>query len=392
MTLTDEDWNRLKLLQARLGSIPKTSRKSLLHKIVGPKCENTPFAEIIEIQGHREFFEALDHLWQAVQDEGFIHKYIQALEPLTINSSDGLWIRELIDRLKHVPPPPKETDLLTTAVGGVLKRNRVLGEKLLEATRHVDSVSLPHGIRTQEELVSQFLKNEFPLMCLRGTLDACVDRQMQFEDPSTKKDLIVLKDVFTVASFPGDDKRKIVGAMQAAWDKTEPEEGAELETSSKDFAEDLLISAWLQITNQKLEDWEVLKLLHRDPNYPLNAKERKSVMFRRVHVLSQPAVQPTGDTIVYEYAKSCLCEVTGKDQNPTDPIKMFNLLLDKLEKTKAVAALFITKEFKETISVLKKHFPRLILVILSATDADRYSSIYTEISFIDGNIDRICRS
>jgi hypothetical protein len=71
---------------------------------------------------------------------------------------------------------------------------------------------------------------------------------------------------------------------------------------------------------------------------------------------------------------------------------MFNLLLDKLEKTKAVAALFITKEFKETISVLKKHFPRLILVVLSATDADRYSSIYTEISFIDGNIDRICRS
>jgi hypothetical protein len=84
----------------------------MLYEIVGAKCENQPFAGIIEIQGHREFFEALDQFWQKTQDEELIQKYIQTLEHLTINSSDGLWIRELIDRLKHVPPPPKEPDIV----------------------------------------------------------------------------------------------------------------------------------------------------------------------------------------------------------------------------------------------------------------------------------------
>jgi hypothetical protein len=111
-----------------------------------------------------------------------------------------------------------------------------------------------------------------------------------------------------------------------------------------------------------------------------------------VHVLSQPAVQPTGDALIQEYAQSCICEATGIPQNPDNPIKAFNDFLEELAEDQAIAALFITKEFTDTIGVLKKYFPRLILVILSTTDADRYSGIYREISFVDNNIARICRS
>jgi hypothetical protein len=391
MPMTDEDWKRLKLLQNRL-QINAPGRNNLLFEIVGQKSKNDPFAQILQISGDSDFFDALNNLWKVFDDNLLIEKYIRALQHHTVNGSDQQWIRELIERLGRVPPSPKETDILLDAVGSILERNEVLGKNLLEATQHVRSAKIPRGMQNQREWVSQFLTHDFPLICLRGTLDACVNRQIRFEDPSTRKDLIVLKDMFTVASFPGEDKKKLLEAMQSVWMKAEIKQGAELKTSSKSFAEDMLISTWLQVTDQQLEDWEVLQLLHRDPNYPINAKERKSVMFRRVHVLSQPAVQPTGDALIRKYAESCICEATGILQNPENPITVFNNFLEVLAEDHAIAALFITKEFTETIGVLKKYFPRLVLVILSTTDAERYSSIYREISFIDNNIARICRS
>ena len=393
MTLKSDDWIRLKELQKRLAPLCPASRRILVFKIVGPLCDNSPFAEILAINGQREFFDALDQLWRTIEDESYIQDYIENLEQLTLNRDDKKWIQGLTRRIKFVPPPAKETNILAKAALWVLQQNETLKSKLLAAIKHVDSVEIPQGIETEQQLMDGFLAHDFPLMCFRGTLDACLDRRIRFEEPSAKKDLTVLKDLFMVASFPGEDKKILVDAMQGAWNGSISKAGSPLQTTDKLFAEDLLISTWMQFSKQELEDWEILKLLHRDPNYPVNKSERDSVLFRRVHVLSQPSGQrPTDMGLAEWYAECCICEYTGKIQKPTSPITEFNEFLAELAKRQAIAAMFITQEFQEGIDALTKHCPSLVLVILSATDASRYSSIYRELAFTDSNIARICRS
>jgi hypothetical protein len=393
MTLKSDDWIRLKELQKRLVPLPPASRRILVHKIVGPRCADSPFAEILAINGQREFFETLDQLWQTTEDASFIHDYIENLEPLTLNRDDKKWIQGLLRRIKFVPPPAKETNILAKAALWVLQQNETLKSKLLAAINHVDSVEIPRGIETEQQLMDGFLAHDFPLMCFRGTLDACLDRRIRFEEPSAKKDLTVLKDLFMVASFPGEDKKILVDAMQGAWNGSISKAGSPLQTTDKLFAEDMLISTWMQVSKQELEDWEILKLLHRDPNYPVNKSERDSVLFRRVHVLSQPSGQrPTDMSLAEWYAECCICEYTGKIQKPASPIAEFNEFLAELAKRQAIAAMFITKEFQEGIDALTKHCPSLVLVILSTIDASRYSSIYRELAFTDSNLARICRS
>ena len=393
MTLKSDDWIRLKELQKRLAPLSPASRRILVYKIVGPLCDNSPFAEILAINGQREFFETLDQLWKTIDEESYIQEYIENLEPLTLNRDDKKWIQGLTRRIKFVPPPAKETNILAKAALWVLQQNETLKSKLLAAIKHVDSVEIPQGIETEQQLMDGFLAHDFPLMCFRGTLDACLDRRIRFEEPSAKKDLTVLKDLFMVASFPGDDKRILVDAMQGAWNGSISKSGSPLQTTSKLFAEDMLISTWMQVSKQELEDWEILKLLHRDPNYPVNKSERDSVLFRRVHVLSQPSGQrPTDMGLAEWYAECCICEYTGKLQKPASPIAEFNEFLAELAKRQAIAAMFITQEFQEGIDALTKHCPSLVLVILSATDASRYSSIYRELAFTDSNLARICRS
>jgi hypothetical protein len=393
MTLKSDDWIRLKELQKRLVPLPPASRRILVYKIVGPLCDNSPFAEILAINGQREFFDALDQLWQTIDEESYIQDYIENLEPLTLNRDDKKWIQGLLRRIKFVPPPAKETNILAKAALWVLQQNETLKSKLLAAINHVDSVEIPRGIETEQQLMDGFLAHDFPLMCFRGTLDACLDRRIRFEEPSAKKDLTVLKDLFMVASFPGEDKKILVDAMQGAWNGSISKAGSPLQTTDKLFAEDMLISTWMQVSKQELEDWEILKLLHRDPNYPVNKSERDSVLFRRVHVLSQPSGQrPTDMGLAEWYAECCICEYTGKIQKPASPITEFNEFLAELAKRQAIAAMFITKEFQEGIDALTKHCPSLVLVILSATDASRYSSIYRELAFTDSNLARICRS
>ena len=393
MTLKSDDWIRLKELQKRLAPLSPASRRILVYKIVGPLCDNSPFAEILAINGQREFFETLDQLWRTIEDESYIQDYIENLEPLTLNRDDKKWIQGLTRRIKFVPPPAKETNILAKAALWVLQQNETLKFKLLAAIKHVDSVEIPQGIETEQQLMDGFLAHDFPLMCFRGTLDACLDRRIRFEEPSAKKDLTVLKDLFMVASFPGDDKRILVDAMQGAWNGSISKSGSPLQTTDKLFAEDMLISTWMQVSKQELEDWEILKLLHRDPNYPVNKSERDSVLFRRVHVLSQPSGQrPTDMGLAEWYAECCICEYTGKLQKPASPIAEFNEFLAELAKRQAIAAMFITQEFQEGIDALTKHCPSLVLVILSATDASRYSSIYRELAFTDSNLARICRS
>ena len=393
MTLKSDDWIRLKELQKRLAPLSPASRRILVFKIVGPLCDNSPFAEILAINGQREFFETLDQLWKTIDEESYIQEYIENLEPLTLNRDDKKWIQGLTRRIKFVPPPAKETNILAKAALWVLQQNETLKSKLLAAIKHVDSVEIPQGIETEQQLMDGFLAHDFPLMCFRGTLDACLDRRIRFEEPSAKKDLTVLKDLFMVASFPGDDKRILVDAMQGAWNGSISKSGSPLQTTDKLFAEDMLISTWMQVSKQELEDWEILKLLHRDPNYPVNKSERDSVLFRRVHVLSQPSGQrPTDMGLAEWYAECCICEYTGKLQKPASPIAEFNEFLAELAKRQAIAAMFITQEFQEGIDALTKHCPSLVLVILSATDASRYSSIYRELAFTDSNLARICRS
>ena len=393
MTLKSDDWIRLKELQKRIAPLSPASRRILVYKIVGPLCDNSPFAEILAINGQREFFDALDQLWKTIDEESYIQDYIENLEPLTLNRDDKKWIQGLTRRIKFVPPPAKETNILAKAALWVLQQNETLKSKLLAAIKHVDSVEIPQGIETEQQLMDGFLAHDFPLMCFRGTLDACLDRRIRFEEPSAKKDLTVLKDLFMVASFPGDDKRILVDAMQGAWNGSISKSGSPLQTTDKLFAEDMLISTWMQVSKQELEDWEILKLLHRDPNYPVNKSERDSVLFRRVHVLSQPSGQrPTDMGLAEWYAECCICEYTGKLQKPASPIAEFNEFLAELAKRQAIAAMFITQEFQEGIDVLTKHCPSLVLVILSATDASRYSSIYRELAFTDSNLARICRS
>ena len=393
MTLKSDDWIRLKELQKRLAPLSPASRRILVFKIVGPLCDNSPFAEILAINGQREFFETLDQLWRTIEDESYIQDYIENLEPLTLNRDDKKWIEGLTRRIKFVPPPAKETNILAKAALWVLQQNETLKSKLLAAIKHVDSVEIPRGIETEQQLMDGFLAHDFPLMCFRGTLDACLDRRIRFEEPSAKKDLTVLKDLFMVASFPGEDKKILFDAMQGAWNGSMSKAGSPLQTTDKLFAEDLLISTWMQVSKQELEDWEILKLLHRDPNYPVNKSERDSVLFRRVHVLSQPSGQrPTDMGLAEWYAECCICEYTGKLQKPASSIAEFNEFLAELAKRQAIAAMFITKEFQEGIDALTKHCPSLVLVILSATDASRYSSIYRELAFTDSNLARICRS
>lgn len=394
MQFSEGEWRRLNELQNRC-QLDNHSRQALLNQVFADNAAISPVAKLLLIPGTYEFFQLLNDLIVTTDDDDLLTRLMECLLRYTLNKGDITWLAEQIERRKMVRLPSQETQLLHTAFRSVLDSDSNLREGLLAQAKELDQFYFTRPPGTTEDLVAGYFSHIFPLQCFRRTLSEFEIRGLFLESSTTRRNIIVCKDLFVIASFPDSDKKKMVDNMQEAWENTVRNRAfgtQSLETADKQFAEDLLISTWIQISGRKFDNLEILDLLHRDPTNLNSDKDRKSLLFAKVHLLSQPTDVDKSSDLRTWYANRCLDELRGPRGNPSDPVQTLNKLIKQLTDMNAVVAMFITKDRTETIKELKSYFPQLVLIELSQTDADRYSDIQSEISLIDRHVENICKS
>jgi hypothetical protein len=358
---------------------------SRVQTVLGATASSDSLTQKITSGDRSGFFSQVEGLLRETYPNKQL-QYIELLEDLA--GINGYRYIEMLNWLRYVPAPAKETEIISRVITGVLNKN-LLGVRLLFALDHVNSVEIPSGIEDQAQLVTKFLADVHPLQCLRGTLDACVDRKMRFDDAAIK-DLSVLSDLFTLASFPSSDKISVLNAMQATLKSESTNRVMHIKTSNRKFAEQMLKSAWLQVAGHKLDDVQIVQLLHGDPRYPPGASNRNRTPVRHpVSLLSQPADIRTGSGMLDSLAQSLRCEAANDIEDVKEPVKELNKYLDNLSNKSKVAALFMEKEFEEAIGLVTSTFPRLMVLVCDKEDSLGYSSIYSELSFIEGSLERL---
>jgi hypothetical protein len=207
--------------------------------------------------------------------------------------------------------------------------------------------------------------------------------------------LHICKAYFRSASLPAEDKQVVYTALKDAFlvsEKSSRRASRPIQTANKQFAEDLLISTWIQVSQRSLEKSEIYKLIHREPisGNPITDADR--IVFATVRILSQPTDPDNSSRLSIWFAKCCWQELMGTSVMPDDPIDAVNNFISRMANLKAATAMLITKDRTEAIQELKKTFPQLVLIPLSETDAKRYSEILTEMSIIEKLISQICQS
>lgn len=295
-------------------------------------------------------------------------------------------------------PLPVEPDTFSVAIEALvslLQSDSTLLNALVDATNEKEKGTLQTPLTTAEDLVRWILSSSFPLLRFGEIIGDLHLTNKRLSHDSAKKNLHICKAYFRIASLPVDDKKVVYFALQNAFFVSgKSQEGASksIQTANKHFAEDLLISTWIQISQRSLEISEIYKLIHREPisGNPITDADR--LVFATVRILSQPTDPDTSSKLSVWFAKCCWQELMGTSVMPDDPIGAVNNYIGRMAKLKAATAMYIAKDRSEAIQEIKNTFPQLVLIPLSDTDAKRYADISTEMSIVEKLIDQICRS
>lgn len=299
---------------------------------------------------------------------------------------------------KKTTPLPVEPDTFSVAIEALvslLQSDSTLLNALLDATNEKEKGTLQTPLTTAEDLVRWILSSSFPLLRFGEIIGDLHLTNKRLSHDSAKKNLHICKAYFRIASLPVDDKKVVYFALQNAFlvsGKSQEGASKSIQTANKHFAEDLLISTWIQISQRSLEISEIYKLIHREPisGNPITDADR--LVFATVRILSQPTDPDTSSKLSVWFAKCCWQELMGTSVMPDDPIGAVNNYIGRMAKLKAATAMYIAKDRSEAIQEIKNTFPQLVLIPLSDTDAKRYADISTEMSIVEKLIDQICRS
>jgi hypothetical protein len=277
----------------------------------------------------------------------------------------------------------------------LLQSDKALLDALLAATKELGKEYFQKPPTNADYLVLGILSHPFPLQCCNGILRGLYLKKLRFTHDSATRSLHICKAYFRIASLPAEDKKVVYTALEDAFlvsRKSSQGASRPIQTANKQFAEDLLISTWIQVSQRPLENSEIYKLIHREPisGNPITDADR--IVFATVRILSQPTDPDTSSRLSIWFAKCCWQELMGTSVMPEDPIEAVNNYISQMAKLKAATAMFITKDRTEAIQELKKTFPQLVLIPLSETDAKRYSEILTEMNIIEKLINQICQS
>ena len=389
-----EDWKRLEELLQRT-VLEKSSRETLLIKVFGNRIEVGAVANLLQIPSVQDFFQQLIHTIQKAGDDGIFRRYLESLQGYVLNQSDLDWLKS---RLEPDEPPPVEPDtfgVVLEALVSLLQSDKALLDALLAATKELGKEYFQTPPANAGDLVLGILSHPFPLQCFNGILRGLYLKKLRFNHDSAVRSLHICKAYFRIASLPAEDKKVVYTALEDAFlvsRKSSQGASRPIQTANKQFAEDLLISTWIQVSQRPLENSEIYKLIHREPisGNPITDADR--IVFATVRILSQPTDPDNSSRLSIWFAKCCWQELMGTSVMPEDPIEAVNNDISQMAKLKAATAMFITRDRTEAIQELKKTFPQLVLIPLSETDAKRYSEILTEMNIIEKLINQICQS
>jgi hypothetical protein len=394
VNFSKEDWKRLEELLQRI-KLEKSSREALLIKVFDGNIGVGAVANLLQIPGIQDFFQILNHTIKMARDDGIFRRYLESLQGYVLNQSDLDWLKS---RLEPDEPPPVEPDTVSVvleALVSLLQSDKALLDALLAATKELGKEYFQTPPANAGDLVLGILSHPFPLQCFNGILRGLYLKKLRFTHDSAMRSLHICKAYFRIASLPAEDKKVVYTALEDAFlvsRKSSQGASRPIQTANKQFAEDLLISTWIQVSQRPLENSEIYKLIHREPisGNPITDADR--IVFATVRILSQPTDPDNSSRLSIWFAKCCWQELMGTSVMPDDPIEAVNNDISQMAKLKAATAMFITKDRTEAIQELKKTFPQLVLIPLSETDAKRYSEILTEMTIIEKLIYQICQS
>jgi hypothetical protein len=394
VNFSKEDWKRLEELLQRT-ELARSSREALLIKVFDGKIGVGSVADLLHVPGAQDFFQKLNYTIKKSGDDGIFRRYLESLQGYVLNQSDLDWLKS---RLEPDEPPPVEPDtfgVVLEALVSLLQSDKALLDALLAATKELGKEYFQTPPANAGDLVLGILSHPFPLQCFNGILRGLFLKKLRFTHDSAMRSLHICKAYFRIASLPVEDKKVVYTALEDAFlvsRKSSQGASKPIQTANKQFAEDLLISTWIQVSQRPLENSEIYKLIHREPisGNPITDADR--IVFATVRILSQPTDPDTSSRLSIWFAKCCWQELMGTSVMPEDPIEAVNNYISQMAKLKAATAMFITKDRTEAIQELKKTFPQLVLIPLSETDAKRYSEILTEMTIIEKLIYQICQS
>jgi len=394
VNFSKEDWKRLEELLQRI-VLEKSSREALLIKVFDGNIGVGAVANLLQIPGKQDFFQILNHTIKTVGDDVFFRRYLEAIRGYVLNQSDLYWLKSRLEPDEPLPVEPDTFGVVLEALVSLLQSDRALLDALLAATKELGKEYFQKLPTNADDLVLGILSHPFPLQCFNGILRGLYLKKLRFTHDSAMRSLHICKAYFRIASLPAEDKKVVYTALEDAFlvsRKSSQGASKPIQTANKQFAEDLLISTWIQVSQRPLGNSEIYKLIHREPisGNPITDADR--IVFATVRILSQPTDPDTSSRLSIWFAKCCWQELMGTSVMPEDPIEAVNNYISQMAKLKAATAMFITKDRTEAIQELKKTFPQLVLIPLSETDAKRYSEILTEMTIIEKLIYQICQS
>jgi hypothetical protein len=372
-----DQWDKLCNIQNRS---PKDShyRERLIYDAVEEQIGSEPLASLLADPMQDRFFTALNEAIKSTNQDGRLTRYMQCLMEMVFDKNDRVWLASQIEDRKELEEPSLETKLLRQAVHSVLVSDVALCEELLENAGYLDQNYFTTPPENLKDLLDGYFSHRHPLLCFRRTVSELAVRGIVPKSVAAKDNLIKCRDLFQIASFPDSDKQTISRSVDRA---LQPESGAPSEgpkslgTADKSTAEALLKNAWMQRA-AKSPNFDISKLFNLDqPTLP-----------PQVRMLSQPTVSNASTPIAEWYANCCLQELMWRSGNTPDPVGTLNKIIKQDAEKGDVVAMFITNDQHDTIAELVKSFPQLILVVLSQSDAMRYSDIVSENSIFDGHI------
>jgi hypothetical protein len=354
------------------------NRKRLIYDAVEEQIGSEPVASLLADPMQGRFFTALNEAIKSTNQDGRLTRYMQCLMEMVFDKNDTVWLASQIEVRKGVEEPSLETKLLRQAVHSVLESDVALCEKLLRAAGYLDQNYFTTPPENLKDLLDGYFSHRHPLLCFRRTVSELAVRGIVPKPVTAKVNLIKCRDLFQIASFPDSDKQTMSRSVDRA---LRPESGAPSEgpkslgTADKSAAEALLKNAWMQRAATR-PNFDISQLFNLDqPALP-----------RQVCMLSQPTVPSASTPIADWYATCCLQELVWRTGNIPDPVKTLNKTIKQYVEQGRVVAMFTTNDQHDTIAELGKSFPQLILVVLSQSDAMRYSDIVSENSIFDGHI------
>jgi hypothetical protein len=150
-------------------------------------------------------------------------------------------------------------------------------------------------------------------------------------------------------------------------------------------AEKLLIATRIKLSGTVFDDWQIPQLLNHD----FSDGQEYSILLEKVVVIPEPTLPPDGQDKLEWYAQCCFQSLGYDLEGAISWTQLLGDFLRVRAEDDTVIAMFVDFEKQEVIRLLRENFPRLLLVVLSETNALRYSQIYIELQDIDNNLKRM---